>query len=541
MTMSTKRLALVVVFTAAMSLWLAASGWQQPYFQSTGAPLLVRVEGGLIRGKAAKDVIAFKGIPFAQPPVGELRWRPPQPVVPWTGALEASEFKCNCVQLPTEGTSEDCLYANVWRPVSAANNPLPVLVWIHGGALVSGGASFYPLGFLARQGIVVVSFNYRLGRLGFFSHPALAAEDPKSPRGNYGYMDQIAALKWVKHNISAFGGDPNKVTIAGESAGGGSVLAMRTSPMARGLFHQAILQSAGLPAARAGPTPMRDLAASESIAVDYARSLGIEGNDKAALAALRALGAETLSTGTDAGKAVEATFGGAEIPGISHSIIDGQLIVEPPETALRAGRQAMVSVISGANSYDLGQSQAQSKDELFALFGPLAPHARACYDPKGEATLPALIQAAIADRTMIEPSRNLAESMTNAGQPAYFYRFSYVPECQRAFLPGAVHGAEIPYAFDAVSAVLQGMASEGDIAIGQTMAGYWAAFVKTGNPNGGGRPEWPRYNRATRDVLNFTSAGPTFGLDPLKARLDLWRSVWESGCAPREARVPRKE
>ena len=497
------------------------------------APTLVHIQDGTIQGHAANGTIAFKGIPFAEPPVGALRWRPPQPVTPWVGTLNASELQFDCSQPPlamgsvSKGISEDCLYLNLWRPVSASDRPLPVMVWIYGGGLTRGAASLYPGDDLARQGMVYVSFNYRLGRLGFFAHPALARETRDGPLGNYGYMDQIAALKWVQRNVGAFGGDPNNVTIAGESAGGGSVLVMLTSPMARGLFNRAILQSPGIPTPRAGALPMSSLDAAERTAVDYARSLGIKDDDNEALAKLRALPTETLYKGTL--DYIPALFTGAEIPGLSFCIVDGRLVVESPEMAIRRGHQAMVPVIVGANDADIAASAASSKDELFALFGSLTWQARALYDPRGDASLETLIQAVISDRTMVEPSRNLAELMAKAGQPAFFYRFSYVAEAQRPKLQGATHASEIMYAFDDVSLILRDKASVGDVELAKTMSGYWAAFARSGDPNGDGRPEWPRYDPTTREVLNFTNTGVKFGPDPLKARLDLWRSVWSQG------------
>jgi para-nitrobenzyl esterase len=499
---------------------------------------IVKTESGSVRGTIANDVIAFKGIPYAAPPVGDLRWRPPQPVQPWQGVREAAAFKPDPVQplvggslpagvAPPAGHAEDCLYLNVWRPAKSDDGPLPVMVWIYGGGLVRGGASIYPGEFLAKQGIVVVSFNYRIGRLGFFAHPALAGETPDALRGNYGYMDQLAALEWVQRNIGAFGGDAGNVTIAGESAGGGSVLVMLTSPLSRGLFQRAILQSPGIPTARARVAPMRDLAAAESIAIEYARSVGIEGENAAALAKLRGLPAETLIKGTE--KYALAIFGGPEIPGISHSIIDGRLVVEPPEVTLRAGQQAMVPVIVGANDHDLALSPARTKAALFALFGPLAAEARRLYDPKGEASFNGVHQAISADEAMIEPSRNLAELVARSGQAAYFYRFTYVAEASRGQVPGATHGIEIMYAFDGVSAILKDAATKADVEMARTTSGYWTAFIKTGNPNGAGRPEWPRYEPAKRDVLNFTNLGVKAGPDPIQERLDLWRSVWERG------------
>ena len=262
----------------------------------------VSIEGGTVRGTAHGDLVSFKGIPFAQPPVGALRWRAPQPVKPWQGVRDASKFGPDAVQLPTEGmaqqwpTSEDCLYLNVWRPAGQTGQPLPVLVWIYGGAGVRGRGSRYVMDWFTRQGgMVVVSFNYRENRLGFFAHPALAAEAPEDPRGNYAFMDQIAALHWVRRNIAAFGGDPGTVTIAGESAGGGSVLALMISPMARGLFHRAILESPGLPSPRDAVLSLRSLDSAESRAVEYARDAGIDGKDRSALAALRAVPAEKVA------------------------------------------------------------------------------------------------------------------------------------------------------------------------------------------------------------------------------------------------------
>jgi para-nitrobenzyl esterase len=237
------------------------------------------------------------------------------------------------------------------------------------------------------------------------------------------------------------------------------------------------------------------------MAVEFARAMGVEGDGEAALSSLRALPAEKVVEGSEPEKVISAIFGGPQVLGVANAIIDGRLIVETPEAALRAGRQAMVPLITGAND----ASSAQNKDELFALFGPLASQGRSLYDPKGDASLEQLIQTIIADRTMIEPSRNLADLMTKAGQPAYFYRFSYVPEAQRGKVPGATHGSEILFAFDGVAAGLKDKASVADLAMGKTMSGYWVAFVKTGDPNGDDRPEWPRYDPVTCNVLDFTN------------------------------------
>ena len=276
---------------------------------SQQGPAVVRVESGQVQGVIADDVESFKGIPFAAPPVGELRWRPPQPAASWTGVRQAADFGANCMQgrfgpPPAAGApqppapSEDCLFLNIWRPASAAAGAkLPVMVWIHGGGFVGGSGALPGEGGgpFARQGVVLVTLNYRLGRFGFFAHPALSAERPDDLKGNYAYMDQIAALQWVKRNIGAFGGDPDNVTIFGFSAGGVSVHSLLASPLARGLFHKAIAQSGGSRDSVLTARPMREdgvdpnyPVSGETIGMTFARSMGIDGTDAAALATLAA-------------------------------------------------------------------------------------------------------------------------------------------------------------------------------------------------------------------------------------------------------------
>jgi para-nitrobenzyl esterase len=510
----------------SVALAIACAGLAVPLSAAT-YPTLVQIDSGAVRGVAAGGVISFKGIPFATPPVGQLRWRAPQPVEPWEGTLQAAAFGPACMQTDDVPKSEDCLTLNVWRPAAASDGPLPVMVWIYGGALAHGGAAIYPGDALAAQGAVVVSMNYRVGRLGFFAHPALAREAPDEPRGNYGYLDQLAALHWVQRNIAAFGGDPEKVTIFGESAGGGSVMAHMVSPLSRGLFHGAILQSPGIPTARAKVLPLTALDDAEQRAVAYARSVGIEGDGAEALAALRALPAEKLVEGASAPEVLAGLSSGQPVVGVSGSILDGRFLIEPPEAAFAAARQAMVPVIVGANSRDLGIGMAETKDDLFALFGDHANGARSLYDPKGDETLDELRQQVLADMTLVEPSRHLADETARAGQPIWWYRFSYVAESQRDKFPGTLHGFEIPYAFNIPAAIVGDEMTEADKAIGALASAYWVAFGKTGDPNGGGRPEWPRHDPAVDRVIDFTNAGVVVGPDPLKARLDLWQKVMD--------------
>jgi para-nitrobenzyl esterase len=272
---------------------------------------------------------------------------------------------------------------------------------------------------------------------------------------------------------------------------------------------------------------MRSLASAESIAIEYAGAHGITGDNQTVLAGLRALSTDDLTKGVD--QYALAIFGGPEILGLSHSIIDGRLVVEAPEVALRAGRVANVPVIVGANDHDMAVSPAETKDALFSMFGAQSSQARELYDPSGSESLDDLRQSVCSDLEMMEPTSNLAECVAKAGQPAYFYRFGYVPEALRAAMPGALHAGELIFVFDSVPVLLKDQATAADFAMARTMSGYWVDFVKTGNPNGGGRVAWPSYDPAQRDVLNITkTGGVSFGRDPLRERLDLWRNVWES-------------
>lgn len=487
----------------------------------------VKIDSGRLQGETANGVVSFKGIPYAAPPVGALRWRPPQPAKAWAGVREATKFGPECMQTDNVPKSEDCLTLNVWRPDDGATK-LPVMVWIYGGALVHGQTSLYPADNFARQGVVVVSMNYRMGRLGFFAHPALLAEKPGERHGNYGYMDQLAALQWVKRNIAAFGGDPKMVTIFGESAGAGSVMAHLTSPSSRGLFMRAILQSPGIPTPRSKVVGVTELATARQMALDYAASVGVKGSGRDALKGLRALSAEKLTEGADAKLEVAALSAGKPIIGIAGSMLDGKILAEPPEAAIAAGRWARVPTIVGANNRDLPVGVADSKDELFKTFGVFADEARKLYDPSGSETLDELKQQVFADRTMTEPARHFADLVARSGQPVWLYRFSYVAEALRdnPAWKGTLHGFEIPYTLNLPAAVVKDNVTADDKKMGDTASAYWVAFGKTGDPNGAGRPQWPRYQPGVDTIINFTNGGVTVGPDPIKARLDLWEKFW---------------
>jgi para-nitrobenzyl esterase len=530
---------------AAMGAGTAASSQTPPPVQ---APLVVRVESGELQGVVDDGVASFKGIPFAAPPVGDLRWRPPQPAAKWTGVRQAANFGADCMQgrfgpPPAAGapappaSSEDCLFLNVWRPASATSGAkLPVMVWIHGGGFMFGSGSF-PMtsgAQFAKHGVVLVSLNYRLGRFGFFAFPALSRERPDEAKGNYAYTDQTAALQWVKRNIAAFGGDPSNVTIFGFSAGGVSVHSLLASPMASGLFHKAIAESGGSRDSVLTARPMREdgvdpnyPVSAEAIGLTFARSMAIEGTDQAALASLRALSAEQVLQGA-------AAPAGANAPFIETTpILDGKLVTETAETAYKARRPPRVPLLLGSNSADTAGNRikATTKEQLFDRYGQWSAQAKAAYDPDGSADLAALIAKANDDFGQAEPARFAANAFAANGSPVYLYRFSYVQAAMRAQLrAGAPHGGEIAYVFDTLSAGRGGAPTPEDQAVARMAHGYWVNFAKTGDPNGPGLPTWPRHDPSKDLIFDFRADGSAgAGLDPRKARLDVTQLATESG------------
>lgn len=516
------------------------------YAQEAGANAspTVRTENGVVRGVTEGEISSFKGIPYAAPPVGEYRWRPPQPLASWDDVRDATEYGDNCAQTgwgAAPGTiadgSEDCLFLNIWRPEGTEEGAnLPVMVWIHGGAFVSGsgaGATISGEEF-AKQGVILMTSNYRLGRLGHFAFPALSEEHPEEPKGSYAYMDQIAALEWMQENIAAFGGDPDNVTIFGFSAGGVSVHSLMTIPAARGLFQKAISESGGgrdgvltgRPIRKENADPLYTVSA-ESIGINFARKKGIEGTEAAALAKLRDLSVEEI---VDGGQETDGEGGPRTYSG---PILDGKLVVETAESAYKAGRQADVPLIIGNTSAEVGGSfvnNSSSKEELFSLFGQLEDEAKAAYDPDGNKEFAEVITKFNTDWVWGEPARMTARTFVAEGNPAYMYLFSFVPEAlQEQMRFGAGHGSEVAYVFNNLDdrwGDAEPTTEEEKLA--QVLNTYWANFAKTGDPNSQGLPKWPVYNTQNEEILEIESDSKTVSKpDPREERLDVIKKASE--------------
>jgi para-nitrobenzyl esterase len=470
----------------------------------------LKTTSGLVAGTLTADgaVAVFRGIPYAAPPVGNLRWKAPEPPVAWTGVRNAAEFGPACAQVERTGaerlarTSEDCLYLNVWAPVRARSWRAPVLVWIHGGAFANGTASSAGVDgeALARRGAVVVSFNYRLGPFGFFAHPLLTRESGHDASGNYGLLDQIAVLQWVKANIRAFNGNPDRVTLFGQAAGAVSISCLMVSPMTRGLFHAAILQSgSALSIPRVGVSrylndPPAGEESMEEVGELISRRLGCDHEDDV-LAALRGRSADEVLS---ASRPAQNFFG----EGLRFGpVVDRWLLPDRPSALFDRGAEHKVPIVVGANAeegaYFAAALQPWSAESyrrfVRGAFRERADEVLAHYPVTRDADARFVAARLISGAAFIAPARRTARAMAELGARTYLYWFTRRQVSASGARP-ASHGSELPYLFDAARP--PGEWDESDRELAATMVGYWVRFAATGDPNGEGAPQWPRYRPA---------------------------------------------
>jgi para-nitrobenzyl esterase len=470
----------------------------------------VRISSGLLQGftEPHSGIRAFLGIPFAAPPVGTLRWRGPQPVKPWKGVRKADEFGPRCMQLRVfsdmvfrdKGPSEDCLYLNVWTPAKSADAHLPVMLWIFGGGFQAGSTSEPRQDgkSLAQKGVVVVSCAYRLGIFGFFSYPGLAAESPHHASGNYGLMDQIAALRWIRQNISAFGGDSNNVTIFGESAGAWSVSALMASSLTHGLFQKAIGESGSMLGPGRDLYGARSLEASEKAGQKFAQSIGAD-----SLRPLRAIPAAELLQ-----KSKEESFL------YFWPNVDGYVLPEAVDTIFAEGRQSHVPLLAGWNKDEskgplfngTKPSAAILEKEITRRFGSEASKAIKFYPHATEAEVRQSIEDLASEFFTVYDTWKWLEMQNKTGDaPVYRYLFTRTPPEPPGAMSGKVpliklgarHSAEIPYVFNVLECKSAPWKPV-DFKIADAMSTYWTNFARTGDPNGLGLPHWPRYDSADK-------------------------------------------
>ncbi|MEI6500352.1 MAG: carboxylesterase/lipase family protein [Armatimonadota bacterium] len=496
-----------------MPLAAAASADDAPPIATTCGP----VSGLIVDG-----VRVFKGIPYAAPPVGELRWQPPVPPTPWTQPRAAVAFSAACPQakdriVPLQALqSEDCLYLNVWSAQQAQK--LPVMVFIHGGGFSKGSSaqSYYDSPALARHGVVLVTINYRLGDLGFFCHPALTAESAHHASGNYGLLDQVAALQWVRDNIAAFGGDPGRVTIFGESAGAVSVGLLMASPLARGLFHRAIMESGS------APLRMKTREEMETRGLELQRKLGVADGPEA-LAQLRALPADKL---------LVSGAGDDALPGMSVRnllCVDGYFLPEAPAKVYAEGRQAAVPLLAGTNA-DEGtlwsqrlplKTVGQWRAMLRVFFKQDAPQAEALYPVASEADLPEALNQFLGD-PFLAGARRAARWSQPVQARTHLYHFTHRSLISERSGLGVFHGSELVYVFGSLPPSVRQSPEEGGFS--ETMMGYWTRFAATGDPNGGDAVAWPEYTQDNDRYLGLDTV-PTVGACLRKAQCDFWDEV----------------
>jgi para-nitrobenzyl esterase len=501
------------------------------FAQSTNDNMLPRVKtvNGTLEGTNVSGIQSFKGIPFAAPPVGNLRWKEPMPVANWSGIRKADKFGPRAMQLPlfgdmnfrSDGVSEDCLYLNVWTPAKTGNEQLPVLVYFYGGGLMAGDGSEprYDGENMARRGIVTITVNYRLTVFGFFSHPELTKESPHKSSGNYGLLDQTAALKWVQQNVAAFGGDPKKVTIAGESAGSFSVNAQMSSPLSKNLIAGAIGESGSL----LGLNPPVALADAEKLGLQFAETVAAK-----SLAELRAMPAEKILQAT-------ANTGFGRFP----VTVDGYFFPKPPAEIYAGGDQAKVPLLVGWNSQEMGYQVILGSDKP-----TLENYTKAVQKKYGDKAADALkVYNATSDEAVADVATSMASDgfigystwkwsdmqSKTGGKPVYRYLYARPRPGMRAEMgnavaglaggiirdtsasqapktppaTGAVHSAEIEYAMGNLPTNRVYDWQPEDFKVSEIMQTFFANFIKTGNPNGLGSPEWPAITGSKVEVMHI--------------------------------------
>ena len=464
-------------------------------------PTPVKVEEGLVQGTSEDGLTVYKGIPFAAPPIGDLRWRAPQPAARWEGVKQTIKFAPGPIQggNPPSGKSEDCLYLNIWSPAKSANERIPVLVWIYGGGFGAGATSEtnYSGEKLAKKGVVLVSIAYRVGVLGFMAHPELSAENPNHVSGNYGLLDMIEGLKWIKKNIAVFGGDPNKVTIFGESAGGIAVSMLCVSPQAKGLFHGAISQSGG---SFGPPRPttfpgenLKRLPGAEESGIAYAKTAAAS-----SIAELRKIEADKLP-------------GGRGWP-----IIDGWVIPDDQYKLYEAGKYNATPILIGYNS-DEGASFSPPKtpeDYINGVknrYGKFADDLIKAY-PVGTTTVPKTARDLARDAAFGWHTWIWARLQSKTSkQTVYYYYFDQHPDHPAdspRFGYGSPHGQDVGFVFQHLNPNSQN-ATGTDQQVSDAMAAYWTNFAKYGHPNGNGVPNWPAFSDANPVVMHFNQTAHT--------------------------------
>ncbi|MEO6732136.1 MAG: carboxylesterase family protein [Ferruginibacter sp.] len=499
-----------------------------PKFLMAQQPAAVKVENGILQGTYGNGLTVYKGIPFATPPVGNLRWKAPQPAAKWEGIRMADKFGPGSMQgiNPPSGKSEDCLYLNVWSPAKSTKEKVPVLVWIYGGGFAVGYTSdpMYNGENLAKKGVILVSIAYRVGQLGFLAHPELSKESPNHVSGNYGLLDMIAGLDWIKKNIAAFGGDPNKVTIFGESAGGIAVSMLCASPLAKGLFQGAISESGG----SFGPTRrttfpgenMKTLQQAEAEGQAFVQKAGVT-----SIAELRKIPADKVPSGF-------GMTGG-------WPIVDGYVIPDDQHNLYEAGKYNDVPILVGYNS-DEGASFSPPKtpeDYIAGVqkrYGKFADNLIKAY-PAGTNTVPKTARDLTRDAAFGWQTWAWATLHAKTGKSKVFYYYfdqhSDYPDTSKRFGYGSSHGQEVAYVFQHLDVAKPEITST-DIAIADAISTYWTNFAKYGHPNSNGVPAWPAFSNAKPTVMYFAKT-PHTGPVPSEASLKVlddyfkWRRTSE--------------